>query len=144
MTTFEIPGEPVAKGRPRFNKKSGATYTPKQTASFENRVALFAREAGVPLLDGPVFANITFWFEWPKSMWRKRNPRGEEWMDTGKDVDNMAKGVLDALNGIAYHDDKQVCALTVSKRRAAQGKPAKTCVSITSMVPVGRIGNTEQ
>ena len=31
------------------------------------------------------------------------------------DCDNIAKIVLDALNGIAYHDDAQVAELTVIK-----------------------------
>ena len=128
MIEFTVPGEPVAKGRPRFNTKSGAAYTPKQTASFENRVALFARAAGVRVLDGPVQVTIEFWFAWPKSKWRKRNWRGVEWMDTGKDLDNLAKAILDACNGICYHDDRQVAHLTLSKRRAKQGDPGRTVV----------------
>ena len=32
------------------------------------------------------------------------------------DCDNLAKTVLDALNGIAYDDDKQICRLYVEKR----------------------------
>jgi Holliday junction resolvase RusA-like endonuclease len=31
------------------------------------------------------------------------------------DTDNIAKGVLDSLNGIAYQDDKQVVELKVNK-----------------------------
>ena len=32
------------------------------------------------------------------------------------DCDNLCKTILDALNGIAYDDDKQVCMLYVEKR----------------------------
>jgi len=32
------------------------------------------------------------------------------------DTDNIAKSILDSLNGIAYKDDKQVVMLTVEKR----------------------------
>lgn len=32
------------------------------------------------------------------------------------DADNIAKIVCDALNGVAYTDDKQICCLTVIKR----------------------------
>jgi Holliday junction resolvase RusA-like endonuclease len=32
------------------------------------------------------------------------------------DTDNIAKSILDSLNGIAYKDDKQVVKLTVEKR----------------------------
>ena len=32
------------------------------------------------------------------------------------DTDNIAKSILDSLNGIAYKDDKQVVKLNVDKR----------------------------
>lgn len=31
------------------------------------------------------------------------------------DSDNLAKSILDALNGLAYDDDSQVCLLVVQK-----------------------------
>nr|DAN73502.1 MAG TPA: Endodeoxyribonuclease RusA [Caudoviricetes sp.] len=37
-------------------------------------------------------------------------------LDTAKpDIDNVTKAVLDALNGVAYDDDKQVVSLRVTK-----------------------------
>lgn len=38
------------------------------------------------------------------------------------DVDNYAKGVKDALNGIMYKDDSQITKLTVRKYYAEQPK----------------------
>jgi len=35
---------------------------------------------------------------------------------TGADVDNLAKALLDALNGIAFNDDSQVVILNIQKR----------------------------
>ena len=37
------------------------------------------------------------------------------------DADNIAKAVCDALNGIAYKDDKQITCLTVDKVWAEDG-----------------------
>ena len=37
------------------------------------------------------------------------------------DCDNIAKAVLDALNGLAYKDDSQVTELTVRKLYAEEG-----------------------
>jgi Holliday junction resolvase RusA-like endonuclease len=37
------------------------------------------------------------------------------WYDKKPDVDNIAKSILDALNGAAYDDDKQVVALMIHK-----------------------------
>lgn len=39
---------------------------------------------------------------------------------TKPDLDNVAKVILDALNGIAYHDDSQVSRLLIEKRYAEE------------------------
>lgn len=36
------------------------------------------------------------------------------------DVDNIAKAILDSLNGIAYKDDSQVTCITVFKQYAEE------------------------
>lgn len=38
------------------------------------------------------------------------------------DVDKLARAVLDALTGIAYEDDSQVCELLVTKRYCLRGE----------------------
>jgi Holliday junction resolvase RusA-like endonuclease len=38
------------------------------------------------------------------------------------DVDNYAKGVLDAMNGVLWDDDDQIVKLTVSKRFTEQNE----------------------
>ena len=38
------------------------------------------------------------------------------------DLDNVQKSVLDALNGVAYLDDKQCCAITAQKYNSIQGR----------------------
>ena len=57
-------------------------------------------------------------FEVPKSYSKKRR----EWCLTGcekptvkPDVDNLCKVICDALNGLAYLDDKQIVKLTITK-----------------------------
>ena len=57
-TTFRVPGTPVGKGRVRFVRKTGRTFTPTKTARFEERVAFFAEAAGLPLLSGPVELSV--------------------------------------------------------------------------------------
>ena len=39
-----VPGEPRGKGRPRFTKR-GFTYTPKDTADYEQKVRFCAQES---------------------------------------------------------------------------------------------------
>lgn len=117
MVQFVVPGDPVAKGRPRVTMrgKHAHAYTPKKTVAFENKVALFAQDAGVERIDGPVCLNVVAIFARPNRLRRKKDPDGRMPCALRADVDNIAKAVADGLNGIAYADDKQVHRLVVSK-----------------------------
>jgi Holliday junction resolvase RusA-like endonuclease len=46
------------------------------------------------------------------------------------DLDNVAKLILDALNGVAWHDDNQIARLTISK---VYGKKPHTDVEIETI-----------
>jgi len=112
---FTIPGQPVAKQRPRKGAL-GQFYTPARTMRFEQDVATAYLDAGGvkrPDYIGPVDVWVTLTRPYPTS-WPKWRHTSEA--ATAKpDVDNLAKSVIDALNGVAYHDDAQVAYLSVSK-----------------------------
>lgn len=122
MTTlrFEVPGEPRGKGRPRFVKKNGIAYTPKETAQYENLIVLACRETmgdRAPL-GCPVFLTVHAHFAIPPSKskkWKARAAQGQEPVVKRPDLDNILKVVCDALNGVAWKDDKQVYFATTSK-----------------------------
>jgi Holliday junction resolvase RusA-like endonuclease len=129
--SFVIPGEPVAKGRPRFVRagKFVRTYTPDKSARFEQLVKLEAQNAGVELIEGPVSIHVIA--KWPmKGQPRKKNPRPGEWKTTRPDLDNLLKAVLDGLNGVAFADDAQVVRAVVEKHHASQGQAAQTIIEI--------------
>lgn len=119
---FEIIGEPKGKGRPRFARVGNEvrTYTPKETENYEAYIKVsYLNSVGSRKLDGQIQAEIVGVFSIPKSESKKRKADmlGGKILHTKKiDCDNLAKTVLDALNGIAYDDDKQVCKLYVEKR----------------------------
>lgn len=122
MITFTIPGVAVAKGRPRFAKRGNfvTTYTPEKTASYENLVKVLAMQEmrGAVPVSGPVNVTIDIAICPPASWSNKKRAQAlnEEIYPTGKpDLDNTAKGILDAMNGVAYLDDKQVIGLMVRK-----------------------------
>lgn len=97
-----IPGNPVAKGRPRVSKYG--TYTPKKTADFESYVEYcWAAEYGnIKPSDKPLKAEIIFYMPIPKSASKKVKTamkNGETAHIKKPDLDNMAKSVLDALSG---------------------------------------------
>ncbi len=66
---------------------------------------------GQPPLEGPLALTLTIWRLKPRS-WPKRR----RWPDTRPDCSNILKLVEDALQGIVYRDDKQLCRLFVEKR----------------------------
>ena len=131
--TFEIVGEPQGKGRPRFSTRGGfvKTYTPEKTASYENFVKLcYLNKYKGQKLDGEIIAEIIAYFSIPKSFSKKNRSEAIEGKirPTKKpDTDNIAKTILDSLNGIAFEDDKQVVALLVKK---LYGEEAKVVVSL--------------
>ena len=129
VIAFEIPGPIKGKARPRVTR-AGIAYTPKETVQYENLVKLCFREAAasgtVDLFDKPLRAQLEVYHEIPKSTSKSR--KGAMLLDriypTKKpDADNIAKIVLDSLNGIAYKDDSQVVELIVNKSYSKRGQP---------------------
>lgn len=126
---FEVPGPIKGKARARTTR-TGITYTPKETVQYENLVKVCFREAqeisGVTFEDEPVAAVLDVYYEIPKSTTKKNCALMllNKLLPTKKpDVDNIAKIVLDSLNGIAYRDDVQVVQLQVNKYYSKRGKP---------------------
>lgn len=122
--SFIVPGTPIAKGRPKFAKRGAfvKVYTPEKTANYETLVGWYARSAkpdDIDLLTGPLKVEIHASIEIPSS-WSKTKRvmalNGDLNPTTKPDLDNLAKGVLDAMNGIIYVDDKQVVSLECTKR----------------------------
>jgi Holliday junction resolvase RusA-like endonuclease len=116
---FEIPGEPVAKARPRVTSK-GFAYTPAKTKNYENWVKMCFMnkyKSFIPV-EGRLKVKLLTYFEIPKSVSQKKKlAMMDDIISPTKkpDTDNIAKAVLDSLNGIAYADDKQIVGLLVHK-----------------------------
>lgn len=104
---IKIIGEPVGKARPRFTR-SGRVYTPKATKDYEKKVAQAWKINGYGKTDKAVSVEIAVYCSRPKSA-KRRFPTVKP------DVDNIAKIILDGLNGVAYEDDKQVVSLSIDK-----------------------------
>ena len=121
---FLVDGQAVGKGRPRVSTIAGRPrlYTPAKTVQWEEQVAAAARAAmGSQEPSGhPMAVSIQIRCQIPQSWPKKRQAAarlGHE-MPGKPDLDNVAKAVLDACNGIIYKDDKQVIRLTVKKAYA--------------------------
>lgn len=119
--TFHVDLDPVPKGRPRFSKIGGfvRSYTPKKTSDYEAQVKAIAQNAMTrEPLETPLAAFLYFRLPIPKSYPKKRIAAclsGSERPIKKPDLDNLAKSVLDALNGVVYLDDAQLVSLHVTK-----------------------------
>ena len=117
--TFTVQGEPHGKARPKFNSESKRTYTPKPTVEYEKLVRQsYSTSNGGKRLEGEIEAYITAFYQIPKSAkksLKEAMERGDVAPTKKPDVDNVAKSILDALNGLAYTDDSQITTLTVRK-----------------------------
>lgn len=125
---FEVVGRPVPKARPRVVTKGKRrfAYTPKKVKDWEELVAEEARRHFERPFDWPVVVSMVFYIERPRSR------RLDFWVSTTPDLDNLEKSVLDALNGIAYTDDRLVVAKSSSKRYVQGGEPGVE-VTVTSI-----------
>lgn len=113
-----FPFPPIAKGRPRFTR-SGHTYTPKKTLDYERAIADHYNDSGLGMYKGPVQIKLVFQMPIPKSFTKKKIGLIREGFvkyDKKPDLDNLAKSILDALNGIAYEDDAKITGLFLVKR----------------------------
>lgn len=122
------------KARPRFS--NGRAYTPKPTQAAQRQIqdayclkCLKRHGAVLKAPDGvPVDVTIVT-RRGVLSGFRKRD--GDSHADIQKpDADNIAKLVLDALNGVAYDDDSQVNGLTVYKGRRVRGATPETSIYV--------------
>ncbi len=122
MLKFQIPGDPVAKGRARATVRNGRVehYTPAKTSAYETVVGLFARKAmrGREVYTGALALKVVFRLEVPASYSNKRRAACLDQIEfpaKKPDLDNLVKAVKDGCNGILWRDDSQVVALMAVK-----------------------------
>lgn len=132
---FTVPMRPVGKARPRLTR-AGHVYTPGTT----RRAEALIRDAAVAAMGAarlvptaePCAVTVTVGVEWPRSAWKKREPRLGGAPVTGRpDCDNILKLVADSLNGVVWLDDAQVWRAHVERRRVAQGQAGAISVCVS-------------
>ena len=100
-----IPGRPVPKARPRLGR-GGNVYTPVKTKRYEELVAWKTKE----VIKEPLAGNVALYIK----VYVKGN--------VFPDLDNIAKSILDGMNKVAYHDDKQVSCLVIQRIKGQEEK----------------------
>lgn len=121
--TIQIDAPPFGKQRHRVSYAQRRTYNTGGNEAYEALVQREARKVFPVPFSGAVRVEIIADFTVPKRSSKRKaadllhRPHMQK-----PDADNVAKAVLDGLNGIAYHDDKAVSDLIVSKRYGLVGR----------------------
>lgn len=114
---IELLGKPLPKGRPRV--VNGRAYTDPVTREYERQIraamASEARHAKWTLPKGDVVVDIVLRF-------------GSR---VHGDLDNCAKAILDAANGVLFRDDKCVRSLYIEREWATAERPEGVTLTVT-------------
>src|SRR6185312_6423000 len=140
VISFRIPGRLAGKSRPRFVRATGRTYTDKKTASHVAIVRQFGGVAAIghSLIEGPCKLSVTVRINYPMSWSKKR--KQQTIFVTGKlDCDNIAKLVIDGLNGIIFRDDSQIAQIEFDRRY--QDGPEYVDIRVEDLSDVQRAWN---
>lgn len=104
---FTLDLEPLPQPRPRFSR--GRVYEPAKISAYKKsiRAAAISAMHDAPPISDAVICNIR--------LFRKFNRTSRRFGD----IDNLAKAILDACNGVVWTDDAQIVSLTTEKFQSA-------------------------
>ncbi|MBP2657279.1 MAG: Endodeoxyribonuclease RusA [Firmicutes bacterium] len=121
MINFTVFGEAVAQGRPKFTTINGhaKAYDPAKSRSYKQivRDEALKYKPSVPLQEA-IKLRVVIYKGIPKSFSQKRRIlaiAGSIRPTTKPDVDNVVKGIKDALKSVIWRDDSQVVELAADK-----------------------------
>lgn len=123
--TFKVYGDPIAQPRHRI-AKSGGRYIPKDHSvhSWKTKLAIAAKRLVAEEKFKCVPKPEPIWLELYFKMPRPKSTSKNIHCHTKKpDVDNLAKTIQDAFEGILYENDSQICRLIVYKDYEPSGCP---------------------
>ena len=107
QTTLDIKPKPYPYSR---LSSSGNVYIPADFKNYKNVISEFVSYDYIKIKDFNIYT-VELIFNLATSNYTSKN---------AGDVDNLAKGILDALQGIIWNNDAQVTRLKVSKYPAVK------------------------
>lgn len=127
MISFFVPGVPVPKGSAKayVNKHTGRAQVMQDNREkqkpWASAITLTAMERGVKGTLAPVRVSLAFSMPRLKSHYgtgknsTSIKPNAPNKHTSKPDLDKLIRCVLDALTGVAWHDDSQVVEVSASK-----------------------------
>lgn len=113
--TLTLPIRALGKQRARRGK-GGVWYTPERTRALEKQIAAEWMAARLGRLSGPLSLSVLAQYAPPKSWSKARRETVMAywtWYEGKPDGDNALKLIADALNGVAYADDRQIAEASI-------------------------------
>ena len=109
--TLDIPIDAVPQGRPRFF--NGRTYDPPTSKQFKRDIALLVNSLrkDSAVYTGKIKVRIDIFRAAAKF---KKGVTSQRYGD----IDNLAKAILDGVNGVLWKDDSQISDLHITKNLA--------------------------
>ena len=136
MISFTVYGRPEPQGstraflprgcaRPVITSDNSKLKPWRQELAQTAMVAIEENGAKIAARGVPISMALTFFFEKPRSERKSATHKA-----TRPDLDKLLRAVLDALTGIVYADDSQVCDCCVTK---TFGSPARVEIEIRTL-----------
>ena len=135
LIKFVIPTVPVAQPRQRHATRGGmvVSYLPQDHPvwAFKSTARYSASQVyqGAPL-EGPLFVHAVFVMPRPKALCWKRKPMPRQWHTAKPDSDNLQKALYDALSGMLWRDDRQICQSRTDKVIASGDEAPRVEVTV--------------
>jgi len=126
---IEVPGNPIAKKRPRFARVGTGvkTYNPSDTDEGRFLVYVHTRLGNIKPIVGPIRLDLIFVMKRPKKHYGtgrnadKLKSSAPKYHTIKPDRDNLDKFVMDSLNGYLWRDDCQIVEGRIEKKYCDPG-----------------------
>jgi crossover junction endodeoxyribonuclease RusA len=91
--------------------------------------------------DADIYLRLMFLFARPKNHFNKRGVKPNAPLrPRNVDVDKLARAVCDALTGVAYKDDRQICVLLAERQYTETMCEEGVFVDVVSLAPCMDVG----
>ena len=134
---FNVLGiEPAPQGSKRHVGNGRMVEASAKVKPWRYAVSQAALELKEPMTDRPVFIQITFLFNRPKSHYNSKGqlkPVAPLYKSTKPDLDKLVRSTLDALTNVLIKDDSQVVNLICCKQYANEGELPGALINISPL-----------
>ena len=143
MLTLTVYGVPRPKGSRKFFRHGGSTESSRHVAGWMTLVAsvasrVLAEQADPTIRTTPLTVSVAFYLPRPQRL------KGDAAHTTRPDLDKLVRAVFDALTGVIWRDDAQVCRVLAAKQYAAAGAVPHVVIDVDDIAADSwRTGGTD-